>query len=318
MSDEQRAAELRDRIDEANHRYHVLDQPPIDDAEYDALLRELQEIEAEHPELLTPDSPTQRVGAPPSSSSRPSRHLQPMLSLANAQNDDEFLAWGERAGAPAGGGRAVPARDRAQDRRPGRRRWSTRTACSCAARRAATACIGEDVTANLRTIRSIPLRIAASSRPGGGARRGLPAAGRLRAGQRGAGRGRAAHLREPAQLRGRLPAPAGPGGHRLAAAVDLHLPDRRARRPAAGVALAGAGLAARAGLPNQRAGRAARLGGVGAGGLPGVGGAARGHRLRHRRLRGQGLELRPAAGAGRRSTATRAGRSPSSSLPPPC
>ena len=61
---EQRAAELRDAIDDANYRYHVLDQPSIDDGAYDAMMRELQALEAEHPELVTPDSPTQRVGAP--------------------------------------------------------------------------------------------------------------------------------------------------------------------------------------------------------------------------------------------------------------
>src|SRR6478736_530260 len=96
MSDEGRAAELRDRIDEANHRYHVLDQPTIDDAEYDALLRELLQLEAEHPNLVTPDSPTQRVGAPPSTQFATVAHPQPMLSLANAKNEQEFLAWGER------------------------------------------------------------------------------------------------------------------------------------------------------------------------------------------------------------------------------
>jgi len=96
MSGEGRAAELRDRINEANHRYHVLDQPSIDDTEYDALLRELLQLEADHPELVTPDSPTQRVGAPPSTQFATVAHPQPMLSLANAKNEQEFLAWGER------------------------------------------------------------------------------------------------------------------------------------------------------------------------------------------------------------------------------
>jgi DNA ligase (NAD+) len=82
-----RAAELRAVIDEANHRYHVLDQPSIADSEYDALMRELQQLEAEHPDLVTPDSPTQRVGAPPSSEFASVTHPQPMLSLANARNE---------------------------------------------------------------------------------------------------------------------------------------------------------------------------------------------------------------------------------------
>jgi len=70
-----RAAELRAQIDEANHRYFVIDQPSIDDAAYDALMRELRQLEAEHPELVRPDSPTQRVGSPPSAASR-----QPLIS----------------------------------------------------------------------------------------------------------------------------------------------------------------------------------------------------------------------------------------------
>src|SRR4029079_13615550 len=107
MSEEGRAAELRDRINEANHRYHVLDQPSIDDAEYDALLRELLQLEADHPGLVTPDSPTQRVGALPSTQFATVAHPQPMLSLANAKNEQEFLAWGERLVRRLGGGEAV-------------------------------------------------------------------------------------------------------------------------------------------------------------------------------------------------------------------
>src|SRR5688572_20222895 len=78
-----RAAELRAAIEEANHRYYVLDAPTIDDAAYDALLRELEELEAAHPELRTPDSPTQRVGAAPAAGFAEVRHGVPMLSLAN-------------------------------------------------------------------------------------------------------------------------------------------------------------------------------------------------------------------------------------------
>ena len=68
---EKRAAELRERIEKANYEYHVLDTPTIADEAYDALLRELQELEAKHPELVTPDSPTQRVGAPASTACSP-------------------------------------------------------------------------------------------------------------------------------------------------------------------------------------------------------------------------------------------------------
>ena len=158
MSDEQRAAELRDRINEANHRYHVLDQPSIDDAEYDALLRELLQLEAEHPELVTPDSPTQRVGAPPSTQFATVAHPQPMLSLANAKNEQEFLAWGERLVRRLGEGE--PFQLVTEPKIDGLAvslvyeggvlvRGATR----------GDGVHGEDVTANLRTIRSIPLRI---------------------------------------------------------------------------------------------------------------------------------------------------------------
>ena len=85
-----RTAELRERLDEASHRYHVLDAPTIPDAEYDALMRELEALEAAHPELVTPDSPTQRIGAAPSSEFAEVRHEIPMLSLANAFSDEEI------------------------------------------------------------------------------------------------------------------------------------------------------------------------------------------------------------------------------------
>ncbi|PYP44754.1 MAG: DNA ligase, partial [Gemmatimonadetes bacterium] len=75
-----RAAELRRLIERANYAYYVLDKPEISDAEYDRLFRELQELEAKHPELRTPDSPTQRVGADPATGFKKHRHLVPMLS----------------------------------------------------------------------------------------------------------------------------------------------------------------------------------------------------------------------------------------------
>src|SRR5579885_2998040 len=78
-----RVAQLRHQIEEANYEYHVLDNPTLTDAEYDQLMIELQRIEAEHPELVTPDSPTQRVGAGPIQEVPQHRHPVPMLSLAN-------------------------------------------------------------------------------------------------------------------------------------------------------------------------------------------------------------------------------------------
>ncbi len=96
MTPEQRAAELRKTITHHNARYYRDDDPEIGDDEYDALLDELRAIEAEHPELLTPDSPTQKVGADPVGRLEKVTHLQPMLSLANARSEDELRGWIER------------------------------------------------------------------------------------------------------------------------------------------------------------------------------------------------------------------------------
>jgi DNA ligase (NAD+) len=91
-----RAAELRRVIEYHNKRYYVQDDPEISDPEYDSLLRELQALEASHPELRTPESPTQRVGARPLERFGQVRHLLPMLSLANARDEDELRAWEHR------------------------------------------------------------------------------------------------------------------------------------------------------------------------------------------------------------------------------
>ncbi len=151
-----RAETLREQIEEANYRYYVLDDPQITDAEFDALLRELIELEKAHPELQRPDSPTQRVGAVASVRFAPFEHARPMLSLANAVSPDELRAFDERARKLAGGnveyvcelkidGLAI-----ALDYRDGSlTRGGTR----------GDGRIGEDVTANLRTIKTIPLRL---------------------------------------------------------------------------------------------------------------------------------------------------------------
>lgn len=94
---EARVATLRHQIEEANYHYYVKDNPTLTDAEYDQLMLELQRIEQEHPELQTPDSPTQRVGAAPVQDVPEVRHPVPMLSLANARSYDELLAWHKRA-----------------------------------------------------------------------------------------------------------------------------------------------------------------------------------------------------------------------------
>ncbi len=161
-SPEARAEDLRAQIDEANYRYYVLDDPAITDAEFDALLRELIDLENEHPNLRTPDSPTQRVGAPPSERFAPYRHERPMLSLANAFDASELRAFDERvrklAGAPVsyvcelkidGLAIAVDYRNGVLERGGTRGDGST----------------GEDVTPNLRTVRTIPLKLRSPHPP---------------------------------------------------------------------------------------------------------------------------------------------------------
>ena len=91
-----RAQELRGQLAHHSHRYYVLDDPEIGDDAYDALLDELRAIEAEHPALLTPDSPTQRVGGEPVGRLEKVEHLEPMLSLGNVRSEQELRGWVER------------------------------------------------------------------------------------------------------------------------------------------------------------------------------------------------------------------------------
>jgi len=157
VNPESRALDLRARIEDANERYYRADAPAITDAEYDRLLRELIDLERAFPALRTPDSPTQRVGAGPSERFATYRHTRPMLSLANAFDAGELRAFDERArklaGEPVsyvcelkidGLAIAIDYRDGAFVR-GGTRGDGTE---------------GEDVSANLRTIRSIPLALA--------------------------------------------------------------------------------------------------------------------------------------------------------------
>jgi DNA ligase (NAD+) len=154
--------ELRRRLEYHGHRYYVLDDPEISDPDYDALLNELRDIEAEHPELLTPDSPTQRVGGRPLDKFEEVPHLQPMLSLANARNEEELAAWVVRS-------ERYLAR---QGVEMGDVRFVTEPKIDGLAIslvyedgvlvRGATRGngeVGEDVTQNLRTIGAIPLRV---------------------------------------------------------------------------------------------------------------------------------------------------------------
>src|SRR5512140_2686863 len=93
---ERAAAKLRDQIRYHEHRYYVLDDPEISDADYDALMNQLKKLEAEHPALVTPDSPTQRVGGKPREGFVKVPHSTPMLSLDNAYNEEELRDWDRR------------------------------------------------------------------------------------------------------------------------------------------------------------------------------------------------------------------------------
>src|SRR5690242_85134 len=96
MSPAEQVTRLREQIERANRAYYVNDAPEITDAEYDRLFRELQALEAQHPELQSPDSPTQRVGAIAATALAKHVHQRPMLSLTNAFDADELAAWEER------------------------------------------------------------------------------------------------------------------------------------------------------------------------------------------------------------------------------
>ena len=152
-----RAAELRELLERHNYEYYVLDAPTISDERWDALFRELQTLEEQHPELRTPDSPTQRVGATPSAAFTKYRHAVPMLSLGNAFGDVELRGWHERV-------------TRLLDREPDAYvaelkidglaialRYENGALVSGGTRGDGT--VGEDITPNLRTVRSIPLRL---------------------------------------------------------------------------------------------------------------------------------------------------------------
>ena len=126
-----RAEELRTELRRHEHLYYVLDAPEITDAEYDALMNELKRIEAAHPELLTPDSPTQRVGGKPAEGFKKVRHSRPMLSLDNAYSAEELADWDRRVRELAGNS-ARRIHRRTQARRPQRRAAATRPAKTAA------------------------------------------------------------------------------------------------------------------------------------------------------------------------------------------
>ncbi len=161
---EERVEELRQLLSKANYAYYVLDDPIMEDAVYDRLYRELQELESEHPELIAPDSPTQRVGEKPASQFNSVRHNIPLYSLENAFNLEEFAKWQERWQRVApdvesfeyvcelkidGSALALTYEDGVLVRGATRGDGIT----------------GEDITQNVRTIRSIPLRLQVDNPP---------------------------------------------------------------------------------------------------------------------------------------------------------
>ncbi len=165
MSDlEKRVAELRAILDNYNYQYYVLDDPSVPDAEYDRLLRELQQIEAQHPELVSEDSPTQRVGAKPDNGFQEVTHELPMLSLDNAMSDDELFSFNKRIQdrlkttdnieyvcEPKLDGLAVSLLYESGQLVRGATRGDGTT--------------GENITLNVRTIRAIPLKLRGKKIP---------------------------------------------------------------------------------------------------------------------------------------------------------
>jgi len=161
--DATRIEELRSQVNEHLYRYHVLDDPTISDAQFDVLIADLRRIEEANPELITPDSPTQRVGAPVGDLFKPVRHLRPLFSLDNADSPEMLLAWEQRMerqlGRPPEGyvaelkidGLAVVLTYRDGILATGATRGDGVT--------------GEDITANLRTIKSVPLRLLGGDLP---------------------------------------------------------------------------------------------------------------------------------------------------------
>jgi len=159
-----RAEDLRADLRRHEHLYYVMDAPAISDAEYDALMNELKRIEAAHPDLLTPDSPTQRVGGKPAEGFQKVRHSRPMLSLDNAYSAEELTDWERRVRELAG---KLPVEFTAELKLDGLSVALHYEAAEHGGARLVRAITrgdgqtGEDVTSNIRTIRSVPLTIHA-------------------------------------------------------------------------------------------------------------------------------------------------------------
>src|SRR5215212_1268779 len=158
MNKKSRYEELKQQIHEHNYRYHVLDAPLISDVEFDRLLKELREIEAEHPDWITEDSPTLRAGAKPADRFKKVNHPAPILSLANAFGTDDARGWFERV--KRVDDRLEKAKFVVEPKIDGLSvvlHYHDGVFVQGATR--GNGEIGEDITANLRTVKTIPLRI---------------------------------------------------------------------------------------------------------------------------------------------------------------
>src|SRR5262245_55948476 len=161
---QQRLDELREQVDHHLHRYHVLDDPEIPDAEYDRLYDELKALEEEHPDLITPDSPTQRVGAPPSERFQKVQHLTPMGSLEKVTDDESLLKWAEDVRKRLGSDEPVAyVIEPKIDGLAINLTYEGGVLVRGATR--GDGIQGEDVTVNLRTIGSVPLKMRGDGLP---------------------------------------------------------------------------------------------------------------------------------------------------------
>ena len=157
------SAELRDLIRGHDYLYYIEEQPEVSDAEYDGLMRELRRLEEDHPDLVTPDSPTQRVAGAPADGFNEVTHYRTMLSLANAFDDDEFLAWHERVAGLLETHQFDMVCELKFDGLAVALTYENGLLVRGATR--GNGVVGEDVTANLRTINSIPLRLTGDDYP---------------------------------------------------------------------------------------------------------------------------------------------------------
>ncbi len=160
---ERRVNELREQIEYHNYRYHVLDDPEIPDPEYDRLMRTLEALETEHPSLLTPDSPTQRVGATPLAAFGEVLHSVPMLSLGNAFDEQEVVEFDRRVRERLGVEEVDYTAETKMDGLAVSVRYENGSLVQAATRGDGTK--GEDVTQNVRTVKALPLRLRGAKPP---------------------------------------------------------------------------------------------------------------------------------------------------------